>query len=538
MGKAAWRIPPEPICEDCIQRTYEDDVVIVGAGHSGVAAARACAEAGLSVRVIETMVEKNYWAYGIDFGHINSEFLRSKGVPPVDEIEFFNDWQLRSGNRSNPRLVMQFVRNCGSCFDWFLEALSPEQRENVQIRYWPAPKKYANNICGIKTWIGTATFPEALWHDKGITEAVVANIQRAKEHGAQFHFSTVAEQLEKHDGRVTAVIAKERHGGYLRFRARKGVVLAAGDFARNEEMMQDLCDELVTLAPSEAHRITGLSRDGSGIRMGVWAGGRMVPGPIACMGGNTAAPNSPLFQATATLWLDGENKRFCNEGFGDSEFSGLEAARIKTPRLVNLFDNKIDDILQRQPPIHGSLWVNNPDDPRMATAAEYIAGAQKAGKDGYAIRDPHAPKGVESPRLYAADTLEELADMLGFTGQLKQNLLDSVARYNAFCRSGRDEDFGKDPSLLVPLDTAPYYAMLTDRTRGGAMGPMVTVDGLWTDDHQQVYDQQLDVIPGLFATGNCCGRRFGVQYSTPVAGVSIGIAWTLGRELGKYLAAL
>ena len=538
MGKAAWRIPPEPISEERIEQTYEADVVIVGAGHSGVAAARACAEAGLSVRVIETMVEKNYWAYGIDFGHINSEFLRSKGVPPVDEIEFFNDWQLRSGNRSNPRLVMQFVRNCGSCFDWFLEALSPEQRDNVQIRYWPAPKRFSNNICGIKTWIGTATFPEALWHDKGITDAVVANIQRAKEHGAQFHFSTVAEQLEKQDGRVTAVIAKERHGGYLRYRARKGVVLAAGDFARNEEMMKDLCDELVTLAPSEAHRITGLSRDGSGIRMGVWAGGRMVPGPIACMGGNTAAPNSPLFQATATLWLDGENKRFCNEGFGDSEFSGLEAARIKTPRLVNLFDNKVDDILQRQPPIHGSLWVNNPDDPRMATAAEYIAGAQKAGKDGYAIKDPRAPKGVESPCLYAAATLEELADILGFRGQLKQNLLDSVARYNAFCRSGRDEDFGKDPSLLVPLDTAPYYAMVTDRTKGGAMGPMVTVDGLWTDDHQQVYDQQLDVIPGLFATGNCCGRRFGVQYSTPVAGVSIGIAWTLGRELGKYLATL
>lgn len=538
MGKAAWRIPPEPISEERIEQTYEADVVIVGAGHSGVAAARACAEAGLSVRVIETMVEKNYWAYGIDFGHINSEFLRSKGVPTVDEIEFFNDWQLRSGNRSNPRLVMQFVRNCGSCFDWFLEALSPEQRDNVQIRYWPAPKRYSNNICGIKTWIGTATFPEALWHGKGITDAVVANIQRAKEHGAQFHFSTVAEQLEKQAGRVTAVIAKERHGGYLRYRARKGVVLAAGDFARNEEMMKDLCDELVTLAPSEAHRITGLSRDGSGIRMGVWAGGRMVPGPIACMGGNTAAPNSPLFQATATLWLDGENKRFCNEGFGDSEFSGLEAARIKTPRLVNLFDNKVDDILQRQPPIHGSLWVNNPDDPRMATAAEYIAGAQKAGKDGYAIRDPHAPKGVESPRLYAAATLEELADILGFSGQLKQNLLDSVARYNAFCRSGRDEDFGKDPSLLVPLDTAPYYAMVTDRTEGGAMGPMVTVDGLWTDDRQQVYDQQLDIIPGLFATGNCCGRRFGVQYSTPVAGVSIGIAWTLGRELGKYLATL
>lgn len=538
MERGAWRSPPEPIPEDKIEKTLEADVVVVGAGHSGVATARACAEAGLSVRVIETMVERNYWAYGIDFGHINSKFLRSKGVPPVDEIEFFNDWQLRSGNRSNPRLVMKFVKNCGSCFDWLMDALSPEQRENVQIRYWPAPKKYSGNICGIKTWIGTATFPEALWHDKGITEAVVASIERAKAHGAIFHFSTVAEQLEKEGNRVTAVIARERHGGYLRVRAGKGVVLAAGDFARNDEMMRDLCDELVTLAPTEEHRITGLSRDGSGIKMGIWAGGRMVPGPIACMGGNTASPNSPLFQATATLWLDGQNRRFCNEGFGDSEFTGIEAARIKTPRLVNLFDNKVEDILQRQPPIHGSLWVNNPEDPRMATAMEYIEGAKKAGREGYAIKDPRAPAGTESPRLYAADSLEELADILGFSGELKQNMLDSVARYNEACRKGRDEDFGKDPSLLVPLDTAPYYAMLTDRSRGGTMGPMVTVDGLWTDDNQQVYDQNLDPIPGLYATGNCCGRRFGVQYSTPVAGVSIGIAWTLGRELGKYLATL
>lgn len=102
MEKGSWRIPPEPISEDKILETLEAEVVIVGAGHAGVAVARTCAELGLSVRVIETMVEKNYWAYGIDFGHINSKFLRSKGVPPVDEIEFFNNWQLRSGNRSNP----------------------------------------------------------------------------------------------------------------------------------------------------------------------------------------------------------------------------------------------------------------------------------------------------------------------------------------------------------------------------------------------------------------------------------------------------
>lgn len=531
-----WRIPPEKIPEKQILATYEAEVVVVGAGHSGVAVARTCAEHGMSVRVIETMVEKNYWAYGIDFGHINSDFLRSKGVPDVDEIEFFNDWQLRSNNRSNPRLVMQFVRNCGRCFDWFMEALSEEQKQNVQVRYWPAPSKYVGNLNGIKSWYGTATFPEELWHNRAITEAVIANIEASKQCGAIYHFSTVAEQLEKNGDRVTAVIARDKHRGYIRIKATKGVVLAAGDFGRNEEMMRDLCDELVTLAPEGTEHIAGRSRDGSGIRMGIWAGGRMVPGPIACMGGNTASPSSPL-NITATLWLDSHNKRYCNEGFADGEFSGIEGARLKPGLMVNLFDDKIEDLLQRQAPVHGSLWVNNPRDPKVQKAMDYVKGARAAGRDGYAIPDPFNPPGVVSPKLYAADTLEELAEVLGFSGELKQNLLDSVARYNELCAKGRDEDFGKDPSLLVPLDTPPYYAMLTDRRGKQVMGPMVTVDGLWTDDHQQVLNGELDPIPGLFATGNCCGRRFGVQYSTPVSGVSIGIAWTLGRELGKYLAA-
>lgn len=62
---------------------------------------------------------------------------------------------------------------------------------------------------------------------------------------------------------------------------------------------------------------------------------------------------------------------------------------------------------------------------------------------------------------------------------------------------------------------------------------LCTVGGLLTDANQNVLDQNFDPIPGLYATGNCCGRRFGSQYSTPTAGISIGIAITLGREVGR-----
>ena len=56
--------------------------------------------------------------------------------------------------------------------------------------------------------------------------------------------------------------------------------------------------------------------------------------------------------------------------------------------------------------------------------------------------------------------------------------------------------------------------------------------------YQQVLNRDFESIPGLYATGNCSGRRFGVQYTTSLPGQSIGIAQTLGRELGLYLAGL
>jgi predicted oxidoreductase len=69
-------------------------------------------------------------------------------------------------------------------------------------------------------------------------------------------------------------------------------------------------------------------------------------------------------------------------------------------------------------------------------------------------------------------------------------------------------------------------------------GFLVTVGGLLTDEYQNVLNQHKAPIPGLYASGNCCGRRFSLQYSTPIAGVSIGIALTLGREVGRIVAEL
>ena len=67
---------------------------------------------------------------------------------------------------------------------------------------------------------------------------------------------------------------------------------------------------------------------------------------------------------------------------------------------------------------------------------------------------------------------------------------------------------------------------------------MATLSGLVIDEAQRVLDGEGDPIPGLYASGNSSGGRFALQYSTPMAGVSIGMALTLGRLLGLALAEL
>lgn len=590
--KAAWRTPPAPIPAENIQQTLEADVVVVGLAHAGTAAARAAAEAGAKVIGIDKQKVRIFHAVGNDLGHINSKFLAERGVPHVDEIEFLNDWQLRSNNRSNPKLVMQFVRESGPCFDWMIEPLTQEQRDGILVTHFPTNKNFTGDISGFKFWPGCAEFPG----DASLSKVARLNQEIAEQRGAEFLFETTGEQLVKTGNRVTGVIAKRKDGGYIQINAKKGVILAAGDFSKNAEMVEDLCDEITSL--KDAGQVVTASvrgQDGSGIRMGVWAGGRMSPAPIATMGANYFFPNQVIGTA-ATVWLDRDGNRYCNEGFGDVVIAGTEGARLPDGYVTSVFDNDLPEWLTYQAPGHNSIASSSEED--MSRIHTLMQSAREAGKEGCSLNmrpvhtpppggghrqappdmaemfggeggpgmpggsggpagpgamppggpggpggpdggpggPPGGPGGKEDPmeRMFCADTLEELADMLGFAGEKKENFLRSIARYNEFCETGRDEDFGKDPRILLKLCKPPYYAFRRHVQIGNEF--LATVDGLWTDEKQNVLDQNKEPIPGLYATGNCCGRRWGVQYSTPIPGVSIGMAWTLGRLCGQNAA--
>lgn len=525
--KFSWAQPPETIGQEEITQTFHADIVVVGAGHAGTCAARAAAEAGASVLVLEQQSKEKQWVLGIgEIGHINSRWQAAHGVPPVDVDEFVNDWQLRTGNRSNVRLIRRYAEQCGDCFDWFIEPLIQEEKDSIHPVLTPQSPHFPASLNGLRAWSGTANMGVKL-QDK----ALKGNQQLAKEHGAQLHFGVRACQLTKERERVTGVIGLNSAGKHIHYAAKKGVILAAGDYSKNKEMCEDLLTESADLIQPGSDW-SGHGWDGSGIRMGMWAGGRLEPRSHAAMGGNYSFPGFDLIGSTAVLRVNKYGKRYSDEGFGTHILAATVGAKQPDGMLWGVFDSTITEQVEYQAPCHAIFDYTEPG--RMEKLINTLEKARHAGAVGITT--------TERRPLYCADTLEELSARMFEDDASRRQFLETVRRYNELCHARKDSDFGKDSHLLHPIEKGPFYAcgQMKDSYKPGgqSLKLLVTVSGLLIDENQQVLDDRFEPIPGLYATGNTSGCRFGFQYTTSLPGQSIGVAQTLGREVGRHLQTI
>lgn len=526
----SWIVKPEPILLEQVSCIYHTDIVIIGAGHAGTCAARAAAESGSRVIVLEQQEREKQWVLGIgEIGHINSQWQRSHGIPSIDIDTFVNDWQLRTGNRSLFPLIRTYAQHCGETFDWFIEPLTQAEKDSIHPMLTPPSPNMPEILNGLHAWPGTPNMGVALQN-----KAVKANQQLAEERGAIFFFSTRALQLEQaEDGRVLGVFAECSDGSIHLYRATKGVILAAGDYSRNAEMCRYLLTETADLTEAGSD-FTGHGWDGSGICMGLWAGGRLEPRSHAAMGGNYSFPGFGLIGSTPVLRVNKHGKRYSDEAFGTHIWAALPGAHQPNGALWAVFDDNIRCQLTLQTPCHGLLDYTDEEEVKRFENA--LAKSKKHKNQVVTDKD----RAGESRPLYCADTLEKLAELMFESETDRKVFLHEVHRYNELCRLGHDDDFGKDSRLMIPIEKAPFYASGTvkdsHRPSGQSLKILVTVSGLEIDENQQVLNWDFEPIPGLYATGNCSGRRFGAQYTTSMPGQSISIAQTLGREAGLYLA--
>jgi hypothetical protein len=552
---------------DAIDEEMDFDVVVIGSGNAGVQAALAAAENGASVAVLEKLPDDGFHWYGEDFAAYNSRIQQDLGIGPYDVGEIVDEFVTRSGGRANPEIIRLYVANSGATLDHMLDVAKEMGADprvythdgstdgwmilhvNMDYDKYLATgdvaasinKRYPMVNGKLKTWAGAVQFMGPYIDEpiQGCSANSVlpllqqASLEKAMQLGAQWFMGTPAVVLVQNESKeVTGVIAKDTETGrYIKFNARRGVVAAGGDFGANSQMSWALLGEFMERRERSGGReeqfrsIIG-GQDGSCIKMLCWAGGYVEPSPRSAMAGG-GGPSGP-WGTSGMLWLNKDGQRFVNEA-NPLSASAACALQPKGPGCI-VTDRKWLKSVCASGVEHGG-----PNAGRPQYFTDIIDGmaAIKPGPDGGLVKvGTIAERGYI--KVFAAETIDALLGYLGYGGEAAAAAQEAIRRYNVMCRKGADGDYGKDPSLMVPVDEAPYYgisAMFGDDSR---LGPgLVTVAGVVADRRLRVVDINKRPIKGLYVCGNSLGGRYGIGYSTPTAGNSIGMACTHGRIAGR-----
>lgn len=470
----------------------ETDVLVVGFGCAGAAAAYESAAAGADVLVLERA-----GGPGGSSALSGGELYLGGGTPvqracgfedSADDMFAYLDAAL--GPHADQEKLRLYCEGSAAHFQWFVDrglAFEPT--------LWDAPTWMPTTKDGLM-WLGENAWPyneiarPAPRGHRCATDAfggwlvMEKLVAAAEEAGAAAHTDTLATALIVDDaGRVVGVTAR-RHGQDLAFRARKGVVLTTGGFADNEEMLADHAPYLI------GHdKVSDGLDDGSGIRMAAALGAatrRMGVVELAL----TALPA----MVTRGMLVNAHGQRFINEDVYPGLFS--VAAVLTQP-------------------------------------APYWAIIDEEGYESI----PEAERWGVVPR-FVTETLAELETELG----MPEGALEStVGTYNRHAARGQDPYFHKDPRWLRPL--AGPFAAVDPRAgfhRGGRPGAGAgtgaagfTLGGLHTTVDGAVLDVSGSAVPGLFAAGRAASGIHGEGY---VSGTSLGDGTFFGRRAGLAAA--
>lgn len=489
----SWLKKPEAIAKDKIKETKDFDVVVIGAGASGIPAALSALEAGAKVAVLQKQdmaVSQGNSGSGIDLANSDPAGVQAL----VSKLIKDND------HRANRKLLEVWANNSGEAIKWVIEKAKEGGAQvidqgNLQqvaiLKVNGYPMNYVTSFFGPKPYT--------------TGDGMQALAKTAEKEGVEFFYKTPAVQLIVDEaGVVTGVIGQTGEDSYIQFNASKGVILAAGDYQNNQEMRDYFLPDIKNYQPKQS------AKTGDGHIMGYWAGAVIEPlNHTKMLHDFDAGPASMCDMPF--LAVDQNGERFVNETVEMSVLNCYLGQKQDTGWYSQIFD------------------------------ANYMTSAQ--GWPGRLV-DPEALKvympeeeGVERKGVFKdfintvkADTLEELAEKLEVD---PQKLVASVKRYNELVAKGKDEDFGKPAQFLKPIDTPPFYG-IHRHLRISAV-----CSGLVVDENSQCLNAEGKPIKGLFAVGNDAGGFYGgVDYPLSVFGLSLGRCYTFGYVTGKYVAGL
>ena len=526
-----WLGKEPDIDEAAITETVDTDILIVGAGNGGIFAAAYAAANGLNFRVIEqngNVQDTRHW-----YGAIDSAAAKEAGEKPADRAKLLSEISRYASGKCDQRVVKTWINESAAMHDFMRSILEDKYGWTCDFTSgaeaaWPAENAEHNT---------DYLFP-VQEHNYMASESASGKprnellLQYIQELGYDVDFKTSLAKLEKNsEGRITGIIAQSTEDDhFIRYNANKGVLLACGGFPGNPYMMEQL-DPLGTSVTTACSYSP--ADKGYGIRAAVWAGanldkeaapmlfdrGIVAPGVDGGYVASDSAFGGKAFPGPIRQYNPGtqpflkvnrNGERFANES---SPYNDIVYAAAHQPGRVyaQICDANILEDAKRFHTIGCSAQTRN-------AGAEYI---QKQ-------MDNAEKEGV----FFKADTIEELADKLGFTGEAKDTFLATVDRYNELYDKQNDEDFGKPAYRLSAIRTAPFYGCWL----GASL--LCTEQGIAINDKGQALDNDNKPMPGLYVTGDMSGSFFANNYPCLMAGVAMGRTLTYAIKAIKQMSGL
>ena len=519
-GSADWLGEAPEIAESDITETIDTEVLVVGCGTGGWMAAMTAAEEGAKVLVLEKREKAT--TIREDIGAINSKIqlaeIQQRPELAIDKMEALQDIVRYGSGYVDSDLVKVWIENSGELVDWLTDIL-----ERTGHFYMSLEGGVGNlSDPGRDKAYATGHSP----HKKdGAPEDVTLDSTfqaHCDELGVEWKLSTALVKLEQDDsGKVTGVIAQDGNDQhYIRVNASKGVIMCAGGYACNTDMMMPPQPQTLEMKINYA---LGSTCDGSGIKAMLWAGGWLDPthasmmfNRCCCLPTETAGYKTNgkwfWFGEQPFLKVNLNGKRFCNES-GPYEFMlhSMEMQPFHT--YCDIFD------------ANNEKYCEQFDEVGCCRLFPFPNGA--ASNMPYSFVWSRNEQLIEEGYLQKADTLEELAEKLNIPADA---FVETVKRYNELCAKGVDEDYGKEKHRLTPVDTAPFYGIRT-----GAWH-LTTLNGCRINTDMQVLNTEGKPIEGLYATGDCTGGFFATTYPNLFTGLACGRTMTFGRRAAKIVA--
>ena len=526
-----WLGKEPDIDEAAITETVDTDILIVGAGNGGIFAAAYAAANGLNFRVIEqngNVQDTRHW-----YGAIDSAAAKEAGEKPADRAKLLSEISRYASGKCDQRVVKTWINESAAMHDFMRSILEDKYGWTCDFTSgaeaaWPAENAEHNT---------DYLFP-VQEHNYMASESASGKprnellLQYIQELGYDVDFKTSLAKLEKNsDGRITGIIAQSTEDDhFIRYNANKGVLLACGGFPGNPYMMEQL-DPLGTSVTTACSYSP--ADKGYGIRAAVWAGANLD---------KEAAPM--LFdRGIVAPGVDGGYVA-SDSAFGGKAFPGPirqynpgTQPFLKVNRNGERFANEsspYNDIVYAAAHQPGRVYAQICDANVLEDAKRFhtIGCSAQTRNGGEKYFQGKVDEAVAAGTLFVCDTIEELADKLGFTGEAKDTFLATVERYNELYDKQNDEDFGKPAYRLSAIRTAPFYGCWL----GASL--LTTEQGIAINDKGQALDNDNKPMPGLYVTGDMSGSFFANNYPCLMAGVAMGRTLTYAIKAIKQMGGL